>query len=1172
MKKLSIILLSIVLLLPALQAAEPIPYKGQGFAKTTAFDPILNRGRGYLSKGELQFATHNYGSFIEFEDYSSPSGLYKGYQYISDVSLLLGVPGRLPDGSMAPWARRPVFYEEDGFFSDDTLVYWGSTVSESWFDRVQDKKQVDWESVEGHYGQLHSGDVLAGEVYGGIYTDTGDPYPLLASSDIPDTWPLKLDAITGEEVRTWPGDWAVVTDPSSTQFGEEIFGRHIGDQDIYMEFDDRLATRDEDPTQGYPMGVHIKVNAHSYGRSYAEDVAFFTVEVVNESWKGFPLDMNGDGVADKIWLPITHPDGSVTYEFQNKDFVSTDGDLGDGSYYGFDYREMYGGFYFDVDSYSRTESGSYVGRSNDDDMMAYDQDYDMAFIWDLDDNSNGAHNLAYSALKLLDTPNAPRDLDLDGNGSIDVAQGESLGLTDWHWFDWYARPGVYSDENSGGSCSGGDYAGSAGCPGAVDKENIMYALMAGDTSYVGNEGATFSDWEWRGIATGSANPLNAFYDQWYFHPAQGGNIEPHFDSPAKLLEDFPDGLDCVFIMSAGPFDLSVGETTYFSFAVIMGDPPRDTESTDTPPDLVKNAEMAQIMYDLKYQGFSPPDAPTVSAVGDDEMVTLYWDSKAEYARDIVTNVADFEGYKIYRSTDGGITWGDPTRDVVYNTDGQAVGWKPIAQFDLNEDDDLRLYGREYSGDDATAPWFKLGNNTGLEHRYVDTHVINGVEYSYAVVAYDIGIDTTGQNYYSNPDSSWDQLEYLENFKGNSPLLPQFVMVTPDARPANAPDAAAPVRAEWNLATGIVEVLPADVNALRTASGTYKIVVDADSTWVGTKYPENPLLTKNANYSVYNMDSGDTIIGWIYRPNGTIDSLTSQISGRKPVDFTDGTIFGSTWDGFILFSENFIEASFDTAAWLGKTPASSPTYDWEMKSSLPLGYKMACDYDILWGRPDTSTNNKIMPFTIHNRTLNKDIDVTISYASGVRGLPLLDEFPDFLNRTKLNFKEDHVPGYGPDQLKTTWVVKIEWSPDSLSSNIHYNYPDLDTTLLLTNKPFRKGDEFYFDASSITQMEEVTQNHLEQVRVVPNPYIVTADWERDINHKSLHFTHLPDECVIRIFTLTGELVYTILHNDIFTGQAEWNLRSMNRQEVAPGLYIFVVETPNFESYTGKFAVIR
>ena len=36
--------------------------------------------------------------------------------------------------------------------------------------------------------------------------------------------------------------------------------------------------------------------------------------------------------------------------------------------------------------------------------------------------------------------------------------------------------------------------------------------------------------------------------------------------------------------------------------------------------------------------------------------------------------------------------------------------------------------------------------------------------------------------------------------------------------------------------------------------------------------------------------------------------------------------------------------------------------------------------------------------------------------------------------------------------------------------------------------------------------------------------------------------------------------------------WDLRSYNNQEIAPGLYIYVVEASGVEDHIGKFAVIR
>ena len=39
------------------------------------------------------------------------------------------------------------------------------------------------------------------------------------------------------------------------------------------------------------------------------------------------------------------------------------------------------------------------------------------------------------------------------------------------------------------------------------------------------------------------------------------------DTLVRLKEKYPDGVDCVLMMSCGPFDLDVGEEVFFSFAV-----------------------------------------------------------------------------------------------------------------------------------------------------------------------------------------------------------------------------------------------------------------------------------------------------------------------------------------------------------------------------------------------------------------------------------------------------------------------------------------------------------------------------------------------------------------------------------------------------------------------------
>ena len=63
--------------------------------------------------------------------------------------------------------------------------------------------------------------------------------------------------------------------------------------------------------------------------------------------------------------------------------------------------------------------------------------------------------------------------------------------------------------------------------------------------------------------------------------------------------------------------------------------------------------------------------------------------------------------------------------------------------------------------------------------------------------------------------------------------------------------------------------------------------------------------------------------------------------------------------------------------------------------------------------------------------------------------------------------------------------------------------------------------------------------------------------------------------KIFTLNGEAVSTVDHDNEESGNAWWDMRTVNNQEVAPGLYLFhVVDNDNTggDPYIGKFAVIR
>jgi hypothetical protein len=98
-------------------------------------------------------------------------------------------------------------------------------------------------------------------------------------------------------------------------------------------------------------------------------------------------------------------------------------------------------------------------------------------------------------------------------------------------------------------------------------------------------------------------------------------------------------------------------------------------------------------------------------------------------------------------------------------------------------------------------------------------------------------------------------------------------------------------------------------------------------------------------------------------------------------------------------------------------------------------------------------------------------------------------------------------------------------------------------------------------------EVTQGMLEQVRVVPNPYVVRHGAQRGVPVVS--FTNLPSECTIRIYTVALDLVAVLEHRG--GSRREWDLLTEGGQLVASQLLLALVETPNGLSVTRKFAVI-
>lgn len=116
-----------------------------------------------------------------------------------------------------------------------------------------------------------------------------------------------------------------------------------------------------------------------------------------------------------------------------------------------------------------------------------------------------------------------------------------------------------------------------------------------------------------------------------------------------------------------------------------------------------------------------------------------------------------------------------------------------------------------------------------------------------------------------------------------------------------------------------------------------------------------------------------------------------------------------------------------------------------------------------------------------------------------------------------------------------------------------------------------------------------NSLDNVRIVPNPYIISSDerlrYRGGREADKLAFFNIPGQCRIKIFTENGELVKTIEHTD-GSGDAYWYATTSSNQVVVSGVYIAHIEVTadiydtstgdllfkNGESKIYKFVVIR
>ncbi len=568
------------------------------------------------------------------------------------------------------------------------------------------------------------------------------------------------------------------------------------------------------------------------------------------------------------------------------------------------------------------------------------------------------------------------------------------------------------------------------------------------------------------------------------------NGKYEFISSQQFDESLPP-TDQYYVQCTRGIDLSSGKSVRVVFALIAG---------YDELDLKANAAMAQAVYDNHFIGPEPPQPARVVATPDYQTVKLTWDNSSESSVDPLTGKIDFKGYKIYRSTDQGQTWGD----LVRNPDGSlGPDYVPIAMFQKENPDDI------------------------LPHTYTDRHLINGVEYWYSVVSFDQGDDSV-------------PIDPLQTAYGRPGEDINCVFAYPRTDPAGHISPSSTVRHDYygSEVASDGSVVPIVFDRSVLTGHEYKVV-----------FTDDPMFT---HWHVIDDVTGDTVLKDQSQQAGdtesypVVDGMQVIVTNgeRVPRDFGQ-TQFGTS-GSTTLHMQYFLGSMGELFGFpVGGDMHFRSTYELRFTQEGSQAYSFFDDVTPVW-----------VPFEVWNTTTGEQVLVEV-YDQAHDGVWNPDHY-DYLDIVNIPYDGQPHPEAFP--YHHAWFFAFAPTDTEYSAGDVYQ---IEGARL--NGP---DDEFVYSAGGVDAQK--AKDELAKIKVVPNPYIAHALWETTEGIRKLQFTHLPAECTIRIYTLAGDLVQVIEH-DNGTGTEDWDMLNENQQGIVPGVYFYHVDS-DYGQKLGKFAVIK
>jgi hypothetical protein len=572
---------------------------------------------------------------------------------------------------------------------------------------------------------------------------------------------------------------------------------------------------------------------------------------------------------------------------------------------------------------------------------------------------------------------------------------------------------------------------------------------------------------------------------------------------------------------------------------------------------------------------------------------LTWDDDADkLTRDpFLGNVNDFEGYKLFRSSDKYFS----DAEVITDGYGTPMFLKPIYQCDLVDDySGFTDYGL------VNGAAYNLGDNTGIKHYFKDENVDNGRTYYYALVAYDYGAPDIGPGISPSENTTVIDIDEYDNIRGTGKNI---AIVTPRVNSAGYADPEIILDSLNNniFGTGNIDLKIVSREQLDPGS-EYYMTFNFDTV---KNEIDRPLFYSNPGFQVFNKTKNEKIYS---------ESPLYDETGQP--NFSGNNLIFNESDSSWVMNESLKSDVFEGLQLSIDQTSVTPTLDssntgWMNGASGDINITMTTresklvpwDCEIVFTNDTSYTSQVISPFGIYD-----EFDTRLWFPNRI----ILGSSFNFyvINKTILDDDGNYtyMDMVAQDFIGPDWSYDGEFNInndrilvgqlDSLNNwkgtSFVIDFLNIDSTFLPQSgsrysikwdRNFWSTDTFKFKVGDLPLINKTNlKADMDKIKVVPNPYVGTNAMEQAVINpflnqpRRLMFTNIPSNSTISIFTTSGVKIKTITNNNITGGMVHWDLLNEEGLEIAAGMYIYHVKSNfsdnslNQHEHVGKFAIIK